>query len=857
MKILKIESKNFKPFDNISIPYEGYLGEGFFIIKGKNSMGKTSIIESILWGLLGEHLMAEKDRKSIIKTGESKCEVAITFEISDILYRVIRTIEVIRKRNSLPESQNDLVKSSALLFKKEKNEDKFIQLCRGPNIVNQEIESLLGVYPEVIEKTVYIRQKEVDKLALADPSELRELIKNLFGLNDFDDHIKKYLKNQINNINEEIKDLKIQIGSLLTEQNELEKEKQILEEKEEKLSLKLQEIKKDKSTLMSYPSQEILHKIKVIIEKIEKHKKDLDYREKMYNYKKENILVQENRIKDFQDKIFLLNSKISNLSKELQEFPPKDSIRKISDILKGIINDEQQIRNLVSKSNQKLNIDIQNISINNVEELKKVKEKNQIELEKTDKERISILNIMEEHKKILTSNQLLYEIQNNSIKYIQDKDKCPICSSYINDKNTLIFDLKRERENIFNKENSFKKEISQLEKKLKKIETELDEKKGARQLIEVIVTIVNGLIEKRFNFYDELNSISEVYKKYNNELNHLNSRIIDDLISSISDIENNIFSSKELVKNFKERIESEKIKLEKMKKEINIFNKEKNDIFLKLESNKLNLQTFCNDIKVSNIHNLLANFYCNSIDDLISKRLNVTVRIEEKAKIIENIQGDISYMTEVIEIRTKKIISLRTSEGKLKEKEYLLKHVLFLLGEIDGFISTDIVEGRLSDVLMKSTNFYLIPFTEGRYEIANISSTMRKIKDRVSHGLTLTLVDNKDHITKNKEQLSGGDESALGLALRISISKLMSTIRPFKHVEKKVPMINFIIMDEPMTSLDEFRRNVIMNILMKDQSFRQIFLISHAEINEEEENNYHSIVINDDENSKRMVEYFH
>jgi DNA repair exonuclease SbcCD ATPase subunit len=855
MKILKIESKNFKPFDNISIPYEGYLGEGFFIIKGKNSMGKTSIIESILWGLLGEHLMAEKDRKSIIKTGESKCEVAITFEISDILYRVIRTIEVIRKRKSLQDPQNDLVKSSALLFKKEKNEERFIQLCRGPNIVNQEIESLLGVYPEVIEKTVYIRQKEVDKLALADPSELRELIKNLFGLNDFDDHIKKYLRNQINSINEEIKDLKIQIGSLLTEQNELEKQKQILKEKKEKLELKLQEIKNDKKTLMSYPSQEKLNKIKVIIENIEKYKKEVDYKEKMYNYKKENVLVQENRIKDFQDKIFLLNSKILNLSKELEEHPPKDSIRKASDILKGIDNDEKQIRNLISKSNQKLNIDIQNISINNVEELKKVKEKNQIELEKTDKERISILAIMDGHKKLLTSNQLLYEIQNNSIKYIQDRDKCPICNSKINDKNTLIFDLKQAGEIIFNKENSFKKEINQLEKKLKKIETELDEKKGVRQLIEVIITIVNGLIEKRFNFYDELNSISEVYKKYDG-LKNLNSRIIDDLISSVSEIENNIFSSKELVKNFKERIESEKIKLEKMKKEINIFNKEKNDILLKLQSNKLNLQTYCDDIKVSNIHHLLANFYCNSIDELISKRLNITVRIEEKAKIIENIQEDISYLTEEIEIRGKKIISLRVAEEKLKEKEYLLKHVLFLLGEIDGFISNDIVEGRLSDVLMKSTNFYLIPFTEGRYEIANISSTRRKIKDRISHGLTLTLVDNKDHITKNKEQLSGGDESALGLALRISISKLMSTIRPFKHVEKKVPMINFIIMDEPMTSLDEFRRNVIMNILMKDQSFKQIFLISHAEINEEE-NNYHSIVINDNENSTRMVEYFH
>ncbi len=856
MKILKIESKNFKPFDNISIPFEGYLGEGFFIIKGKNSMGKTSIIESILWGLLGEHLMAEKDRKSIIKTGESKCEVAITFEISDILYRVIRTIEVIRKRKSLQDAQNELVKSSALLFKKEKDEERFIQLCRGPNIVNQEIESLLGVYPEVIEKTVYIRQKEVDKLALADPSELRELIKNLFGLNDFDDHIKKYLKNQINSINEEIKDLKIQIGSLLTEQNELEKQKQILKAKTEKLELKFQEIKNDKNALISYPSEEKLNKIKVSMETIEKYKKDVDYKEKLYNYKKENILIQENRIQDFQDKIFLLNSKILNLSKDLEEFPPKDTIRKASDILKGIDNDEKQIRNLISKSKQKLNIDIQNISINNVEELKKVKEKNQFELEKIDKERISILTMMEGHKKLLISNQLLYEIQDNSIKYIQDRDKCPICNNNINNKNTLIFDLKRAKENIFNKENSFKKEINLLEKKLKKIETDLDEKKEVRQLIEVIVTIVNGLIEKRFNFYDELNSLSEVYKRYD-KLNNLNSRIIDDLLSSVSEIENNIFSSKELLKNFKERIESEKIKLEKMKKEINIFNKEKNDVLLKLESNKLNLQTYCEEIKVSNIQNLLENFYCNSIDELISKRLNITVRIEEKAKTIESIQGDISYLTEEIEIRGKKIISLRVAEKKLKEKEYLLKHVLFLLGEIDGFISNDIVEGRLSNVLMKSTNFYLIPFTEGRYEIANISSTMRKIKDRISHGLTLTLVDNKDHITKNKEQLSGGDESALGLALRISISKLMSTIRPFKHVEKKIPMINFIIMDEPMTSLDEFRRNVIMNILMKDQSFKQIFLISHAEINEEENNNYHSIVINDNENSKRMVEYFH
>ena len=67
-------------------------------------------------------------------------------------------------------------------------------------------------------------------------------------------------------------------------------------------------------------------------------------------------------------------------------------------------------------------------------------------------------------------------------------------------------------------------------------------------------------------------------------------------------------------------------------------------------------------------------------------------------------------------------------------------------------------------------------------------------------------------------------------------------------------MINFIILDEPLTSLDEARRNIIMNILINDKSFKQIFLISHAEI---EGNNYHSITIKDDENSQRQIIYNH
>ena len=54
-----------------------------------------------------------------------------------------------------------------------------------------------------------------------------------------------------------------------------------------------------------------------------------------------------------------------------------------------------------------------------------------------------------------------------------------------------------------------------------------------------------------------------------------------------------------------------------------------------------------------------------------------------------------------------------------------------------------------------------------------------------SHGLEIILMDNKDNIVKTKDQLSGGDETALGLALRIAISKLVAKIRPFKDAERR------------------------------------------------------------------------
>jgi DNA repair exonuclease SbcCD ATPase subunit len=158
----------------------------------------------------------------------------------------------------------------------------------------------------------------------------------------------------------------------------------------------------------------------------------------------------------------------------------------------------------------------------------------------------------------------------------------------------------------------------------------------------------------------------------------------------------------------------------------------------------------------------------------------------------------------------------------------------------------------MAKIIMQATNAYLTPFTGGRYRINRISPTVRKAKGMESHGLEIILMDSMDNMSKTKEQMSGGDATALGLALRIAISKLMARIRPFKDTERRPPLINSIIMDEPLASLDSSRRRTLMSMLTQDKSFSQIFLITHTEA---EFGDCHSIIIDEDGNGRRQINY--
>ncbi len=57
-------------------------------------------------------------------------------------------------------------------------------------------------------------------------------------------------------------------------------------------------------------------------------------------------------------------------------------------------------------------------------------------------------------------------------------------------------------------------------------------------------------------------------------------------------------------------------------------------------------------------------------------------------------------------------------------------------------------------------------------------------------------------------------------------------------------------MDEPLASIDESRRNIIMNYLINDKNFTQIFLISHSDIEFKDK----TITIQDNEDNEKLIE---
>jgi DNA repair exonuclease SbcCD ATPase subunit len=248
-----------------------------------------------------------------------------------------------------------------------------------------------------------------------------------------------------------------------------------------------------------------------------------------------------------------------------------------------------------------------------------------------------------------------------------------------------------------------------------------------------------------------------------------------------------------------------------------------------LEESKERLGSFLEDHGMPSMDDLLSQFDAKSLPEL--QRIVDTRSIQ-----LESLNREIESAREEIDARRRDKDKLDAKAARMKEvgaeiadKETLVEHTKYVRRNlVKGFISDYVVQKRLIGIIRAATNQYVQSFTNGQYTRIDLVPTPAMAKSGA--GLMLRVHDERDNQEKKTSQLSYGDRTAVSLALRLGISRTMSRIRPLKDSPAISPRVQCVLLDEPLGGLDRERRASVVKNLTSELGFKQIFLITHTDV---------------------------
>jgi len=138
--------------------------EQLVLIAGKNGVGKSTILEAIVYALYGESRSGRKNLDKLVKKGSELegMSVELVFELAGSTYRITR--------------RRDGRSVTAVMYGND------IPLYEGPNAVTEAVVKLLGLDSQGFRLSTIAQQKELDGLASLKPAEKIAAIKRLLKL---------------------------------------------------------------------------------------------------------------------------------------------------------------------------------------------------------------------------------------------------------------------------------------------------------------------------------------------------------------------------------------------------------------------------------------------------------------------------------------------------------------------------------------------------------------------------------------------------------------------------------------------------------------------------------------------------
>ncbi len=472
-----------------------------------------------------------------------------------------------------------------------------------------------------------------------------------------------------------------------------------------------------------------------------------------------------------------------------------------------------------------------------IERIKKdidIIKKEKIEFEKEIKEKEKKIESLSKEQESLPSSKLISELENMYIQNTSIQDKF---QSYYNDFKTKIKKTKLNIED-FSSEKRISTEIETLQSNKNNIQTNNDELEKKRDATYKGLGKTKGRIEDTKKSIKKMDTSLKFIKKGQGEemaqcptcQSELTKEHYDEMIqkfkNEISVNQKKVESISRVLTDFDKELKSNQVELDKIKEKITVYQglKEDFDNYIKYESELKNIEKALKEF-LSQHGNKFQDSSVEGIKNLVIKKERVFVELKAIQKEFKEKKLKLQKNSERIKELHQEIQRMVDLQRRIDEHEIDIEHITKAKEFVRRFVTEYMVVKRLVKNIALSTEKYIKDFTSGQYSdlLLDLSGTKKT-------GLSLRIKDNFNGEYESTEVLSGGDRTALGIALRLAISELMGSIRPTKESPRKNPKIDFLLLDEPLAALDETRRERILKHLIKSKTFSQIFLITHTAI---------------------------
>ncbi|WP_457622895.1 AAA family ATPase [Persephonella sp.] len=859
---------------------------GITVFIGENGAGKSSILEGISFALFGK--TTRGNLQDVIQWGRTGSKVELEFQKGNNLYKIERTV-VQKGKKTVSTGTVFLKKGGRFLPYYQKNISKEI-----PKIIGMTLKSFFSsvvIRQGEIEDLVEMKPRERAKLfeEILDMT-LYQLISDTAGEKRRSlEAVNKGYEATLPDLEE----IKKEVKYYEEKKKNREKEKIKIEKERDQLEKKLDKIKKDVETLRREWERllKVQYEIKVIESNIETYKKNITdkYNElKLIKEKEKEIgdlkpLVSkydelERKIEKLQN-LKLKKEQLKSLNEKIIQYK---EYKKIFEELKGFSADYEEKNKESKKIDEKLKefsrlkgeIDTLNKRIEELREVIKDTQSSAIEIAQKIIEKKSIYKILIHNP--VAVNQFLENCEHD-IKKIQEELKdvikekaqveaegkelrkrkegigsiegnCPTCDRPLDEhtKDELIKDI--------DKRLSFlRKKYRELKDKEKKLNSELE-----------LQNSINLELQKFKEFFVK-------HKDADHELQKIKGKIF--ILNRKLEKENELVKKKKELEEFLEK-EKEKIILyyeaEKFIKRSDIDKLESEKKRLEEEINKINvevggesIETLKNqfeklkDVKEKYIKLKENISQKDKIEDFIRKSKDEISILEEKLKKLNDLCKDSKEVEEKIKILerdaddlenhikklNKEIISvereiselngyIEVKIGELKKGEEIKEKIKKNLEKIEKYkkIETALGKEGIQKIIRDSALYELPKITGNIFSIFGFPFEQVKFDDNFDISLLATTVERNDRYI-NVNAVSGGQRTALGIALRLAIGRFLSS------------KTDFLILDEPTVHLDEQRRSDLINLLLelKRKNFvKQLIIVTHdTEVEDAADNIYY------------------